>query len=69
MFNTINWHDTTHFDSKDDYVNNNSPIRDYIHPDENSSPTQNMFWLTGLTFDQNCQVISVIEGSVPRMHT
>ena len=44
---TINWRDTTHFDSADDYcsgcrtvtVNNNSPIQDYIHPDDHTQPT------------------------------
>ena len=43
-YNTINWRDTTHFDSEDDYrtqvvetsvtVNNNSAIQDYIHRDD-----------------------------------
>ena len=42
-YNTINLRDTTHFDSEDDYrtgcrtsvtVNNNSPIRDYVHQDD-----------------------------------
>ena len=45
--NTINWCDTTHFDSEDDdcsgcrnvTVNNNSPIQDYIHPDNQTQPT------------------------------
>ena len=44
----INWRDTTHFDSEDDYaqvvetsvtVSNNSPIQDYVHPDVQTQPT------------------------------
>ena len=43
-----NWRDTTHFDSEDDTaqvveasvtVNNNSPIQDCVHPDDQTQPT------------------------------
>ena len=42
---------TTHFDSEDDYrtvvetsvtVKNNSPIQDYVHPDDQTQPTFEM---------------------------
>ena len=46
----VNWLDTTHFDFEDDYrtgyvvetsdtVNNNSPIQNYVHPDDQTQPT------------------------------
>ena len=49
-YNTINWRDTTYSDSEDDYetaqvaeksvtVNNNSPIQDYVHPNDQTQPT------------------------------
>ena len=48
LTNTIYWRDTTHFDSEDDLtpqgvemsvtVNNNSPIQDYLHPDDHTQP-------------------------------
>ena len=50
-FNTINWRDTNHFYSEDDFpqfveaavtVNNNSPIPDYVHPDDHTQPTYEM---------------------------
>ena len=51
---------TTHFDSENDYctgcrktsvtVNNNSPIHDYFHPDDQTLPT---FVIMRLTFYQN----------------
>ena len=51
---------TTHFDSENDYtaqivetsvtVNNNSPIHDYFHPDDQTQPT---FDIMRLTFYQN----------------
>ena len=50
-YNTINLRDTTHFDSEDDYhtgcrtsvtVNNNSPIRNYVHQDDQTQPTFEM---------------------------
>ena len=46
-YKTINWRDTTHFDSEDDYraqvvetsdTVNNSPIQDYVHPDDHAQP-------------------------------
>ena len=52
VYNTINWCDTTHFDSEDDYRTgcqnvshcqlNNSPIQDYIHSDIQTQPTFEM---------------------------
>ena len=47
MYNTINWYDTTHFDSGDDYHTgcrniSHSPIQDYIHPDNQTQPTLEM---------------------------
>ena len=50
----MNWRDATHFDSVDDYhtttqvvetsvtVNINSPIQDYVHPDDHTQPTYEM---------------------------
>ena len=48
-FNTINWRDTTHFDSEDDYrtagcrnvshCQQQSYSRDYVHPDDQTQPT------------------------------
>ena len=48
-YNTINWRDTTHFDSEDDYrtgcrnvshckQQQYSPIQDYVHPDDQTQP-------------------------------
>ena len=59
--NTINWRDTTHFDSEDDMttthvvetsvtVNNNSPIQDYVHPDNQTQPTLLLLLLLLLLF-------------------
>ena len=53
MVNTqscIYWHDTTHYDSEGDYHTgcktsvtvNNSPIQDYVHPDDHAPPTYEM---------------------------
>ena len=52
LVNTIRWCDATHFDSENDYtaqvvetsvtVNNNSPIQDYVHPDDQTQPTFEM---------------------------
>ena len=47
----MNWRDTTDFGSEDDYhtfvetsvtVNNNSPIQDYVHPDNQTQPAFEM---------------------------
>ena len=51
-----NCRDTTHFDSEDDYRTGcrnvshcqqqlNSPIQDYVHPDDQTQPTFEMFYL------------------------
>ena len=50
-FNTINWRHTTHFDSEDDYneevvetsvIVNSSPIKEYDHSVDHTSPTYKM---------------------------
>ena len=43
-YNTINGRETTHFDYEDDYrtVNNNIPIQDYVHLDDQTQPTFEM---------------------------
>ena len=52
LLNTINWRDTTHFDSESEKntgcrVTNNSAIQYYVHPDDHTQPKYYYYCDTG----------------------